>query len=123
MSLELSCEPGSRKDIQAATPKPPTLSAGTLINPSRRASHHMASVPVCTPTGKIIQYLEADYAATLKGVRLIRARRGRGPVVRVETLPLTPHVCELINRTGRHFIQQLPSGHRISALRGVDGSR
>jgi hypothetical protein len=118
-SPELSCEPGSRKDIQAATPKPPTSSAGTLINPSRRAVHHMALVPVCSPTGKILQHLDADFAATLKGVDLIRATR-RGPVVRVYLRPMPAGAA--IGRTGTAFRQELPSGWCF-ALRGVEGSR
>jgi hypothetical protein len=57
-------------------------------------------------------------------VRLIRKGRGdQGEVVRVELIPLTAHAVELIDATGRCFLQQLGDGHATYALRGVEGSR
>lgn len=82
----------------------------------------MSQVPVLSASGRIIQHLDADYAATLKGVKLERKGRGRGAVVRVRLLPLTAQVCELVDRTGRHFVQDLGGGLMCHALRGVIGS-
>lgn len=81
----------------------------------------MAQVPVVGPTGRILQWIDAEFAEKLQGVRLIRSHRGR--VVRVQKLPLTKQVVELIDKTGMHFEQHLPkTGRVVHALLGVIGS-
>lgn len=85
----------------------------------------MSQVPVCTPTGKIVHHLDATFAETLKGVRLVRAGGRRGPIVRVQLLPLTAHCVATAPYRKAHFLQQLDQNlpYRVWALKGVEGSR
>jgi hypothetical protein len=112
------------KQIRRGHPEPAKHRApGRSVNTPAGQHTTVSLIPVCTPTGKIVQHLDSDYAETLKGVRLVRAgRKGRGPVVRVQLLPLTAHCVETFYARRAQFEQRLTNG-RVWALRGVEGSK
>lgn len=89
----------------------------------------MSTVPVITTDGRIAHYLDGDFAATLKGVRLVCDRKGH--VIRVLLNEESPMVQELLlqrkpSNWGRSFTQTLNTVDAqraaVFALRGVRGS-
>ena len=92
-----------------------TIPAGQIIGPP------MATIPVCSQSGKTLARLSPELARDLKGVELVRDRRGN--VVRVLLKPLSVHCRPVLSSLGSVFLQELPDGHTCFAFRGVDGSK
>ena len=112
------------KQIRRGHPEPAKHRApGRSVDTPAGQHTTVSLIPVCTPTGKIVHHLDSDYAETLKGVCLVRSgKKGRGPVVRVQLLPLSAHCVETFYAKRPQFEQVLSSG-KVWALRGVEGSR
>jgi hypothetical protein len=81
----------------------------------------MATIPVCSQSGKTLARLSPALAQELKGVELVRDRHGR--VKRVMLKPVTNQLRPVLSKLGSVFQQELPDGHVCFAFRGVEGSR
>lgn len=80
------------------------------------------SIPLYAPGGHFIRNLTAPEAETMRGVTIMRNKRGHIRAVALKAL--TCHVVRYGNTPGygEEFEQELASG-RVYALRGVKGSR
>lgn len=85
----------------------------------------MPQVPVINSAGRTVQHLDADFAKTLKGVRLVVVRK-TGRVLKVLLPEHSAWTEDLLRRRkgsnwGRSFEQPLEAGV-VHALKGVMGS-